>query len=305
MCLQLSSTLFERGLLWHLDRRRIIPDKHERGHASSPMKNIPSGIDLLLISAGVALLIVGAYLAYPYIHSRVARPVPTAAAPDASMEPRIDSIPTHDATEPAPTEPALQSPTATSETPPLPSPVVLDATIPSLTTEAEPQPRDRPGAPPTRIVLPALGVDAPVVPVSRQETQVEGETRAVWGVPDTYAAGWHDTSALLGERGNTVLNGHNTNNGEVFRDLYKLKVDDEVILYSGDISVTYRVSETLILPEAGQPLGVRLANARYAMPTEDRRLTLVTCHPYGSLRNRLIVIARPAAASVAPEPPED
>ncbi len=43
-----------------------------------------------------------------------------------------------------------------------------------------------------------------------------------------------------------------------------------------------------------QPLEVRQANARYIQPTDDERVTLVTCHPYGSTRFRLIVIARPA-----------
>ena len=38
---------------------------------------------------------------------------------------------------------------------------------------------------------------------------------------------------------------------------------------------------------------VRLKNARHILPTEDERLTLVTCHPYGSLQYRLIVIAFP------------
>jgi sortase (surface protein transpeptidase) len=65
------------------------------------------------------------------------------------------------------------------------------------------------------------------------------------------------------------------------------------------------VSETLILPEAGQPLGVRRENARYVMPTDDERLTLVTCHPYGSLRNRLIVIARPDEPDVYSKPLEE
>ncbi len=121
----------------------------------------------------------------------------------------------------------------------------------------------------------------------------DGPARAVWGVPDAYAAGWHETSATLSVPGNVVLNGHNTNNGEVFRDLFKLDAGDGITVYSGGESYTYAVSEVLILPEAGQPLEVRLENAQYILPTDDARLTLVTCHPYGSLRNRLIVIARP------------
>ena len=47
--------------------------------------------------------------------------------------------------------------------------------------------------------------------------------------------------------------------------------------------------------DAGLPLEVRVKNASYIQPTRDERLTLVTCHPYGSLRNRLIVIARPVS----------
>jgi len=70
------------------------------------------------------------------------------------------------------------------------------------------------------------------------------------------------------------------------------------------VTRTYHVSQTLILPEAGQSLGTRLANARYVRPTDDSRLTLITCHPYGSLRNRLIVIARPAEHGSRSEPPE-
>ena len=107
-----------------------------------------------------------------------------------------------------------------------------------------------------------------------------------------YAAGWHETSAPLRMVGNTVLNGHNTTNGEVFRDLYTLEVGDTITVYAGDTPHDYSVTERLLLPEAGQPLEVRLENARYAMPTDDERLTLVTCHPYGSLRYRLVVVAQ-------------
>ena len=125
--------------------------------------------------------------------------------------------------------------------------------------------------------------------------RANGQTQAAWAVPAMYAAGWHETSAPLGVPGNTVLNGHNTTNGEVFRDLYTLEAGDTITSYSGDTPYTYAVTSVLILPEAGQPLEVRVENARYILPTDDERLTLVTCHPYGSLRYRLIVIAHPQA----------
>jgi sortase A len=148
---------------------------------------------------------------------------------------------------------------------------------------------------PTRIVIPAIDVDAPIIPISWSTTEVNGQSLAAWEVPATYAAGWHNTSAPLESAGNTVINGHNTTHGEVFRDLYRLRTGDTVVVYSDDVLHTYAVSETLILREAGQPLEKRIENARYILPTDDRRLTLVTCHPYGSLRYRLIVIAHPIA----------
>jgi len=146
---------------------------------------------------------------------------------------------------------------------------------------------------PSRIVIPTIGVDALIVPISWQAVEVGDQTQAAWEVPDMYAAGWHETSAPLGVPGNTVLNGHNTTHGEIFRDLYTLEVGDAIIVYSGDTLYAYAVTEILILPEGGQPLEVRIENARYILPTDDERLTLVTCHPYGSLRYRLIVIAHP------------
>jgi LPXTG-site transpeptidase (sortase) family protein len=136
-------------------------------------------------------------------------------------------------------------------------------------------------------------VDAPIFPVSWQTIEVDGQEQAAWEVLDMYAAGWHESSAPLGVAGNTVLNGHNTTYGEVFRDLYTLEAGDDIVVYSDDTPYAYAVTEVLILPEAGQPLEVRIENARYVLPTDDERLTLVTCHPYGSLQNRLIVIAHP------------
>jgi sortase A len=149
---------------------------------------------------------------------------------------------------------------------------------------------------PTRIVIPVIGVDAPVVPVSWETVKVAGRAQAAWEVPEMYAAGWHETSMPLGVSGNTVLNGHNTTNGEVFRDLYTLEDGDVIIVYADSIPYAYSVAKVLVLPEADQPLEVRQKNARYILPTDDERLTLVTCHPYGSLRNRLIVIAYPVTA---------
>jgi LPXTG-site transpeptidase (sortase) family protein len=95
-----------------------------------------------------------------------------------------------------------------------------------------------------------------------------------------------------------VLNGHNTSKGEVFRYLYKVEVGAQIFVAGDDGEVyVYRVGEKYILKEAGQSLEVRLENARYIQWTPDERLTLVTCHPYGSLANRLVLIAYPATSN--------
>ena len=224
----------------------------------------------VLTWGGVLLLLIGGLLAYPYVSSRLAS-VPPTPTPMLSPTVAATSIPTPVPTlSPTPTPTLFHTPTSTLVPTPTPTPSL-----------------------PIRILIPSIGVDAPVVPVSWQAVETDGQTQAAWEVPDMYAAGWHETSAPLGVVGNTVLNGHNTTNGEVFRDLYTLEVGETIAVYSDDTSYKYAVTEILILPEADQPLEVRLENARYILPTEDERLTIVTCHPYGSLRYRLIVVAHP------------
>lgn len=243
----------------------------------------------LLVLTGAVLLIAAGVAAYPYVHSRWAGPSSAAAtiAPEEHMSP----TPPTESADPHGEDATLP----TQESSPSPTPASVSTSAPPVTGEpVEPTAEALNTSPPSRILVPSLGIDGPVVPVSEQRTQVNGQTQLSWEVPDYYAAGWHQKSALVGERGNMVLNGHNTSHGEIFRDLYTLQIGDEIVVYSEELSRTYTVTETLILPEAGQPMEVRLANARYVMPTDDERLTLVTCHPYGSLRNRLIVIATPS-----------
>lgn len=257
----------------------------------------------LLLASGVVLLIVGGVLAYPYVHSRLATSSSLTVATPMSLEP---SATTTGLSAPQATRVIAKTTVHTPEASLTPSPAPISTTTPATTpVPVEFEAQEQELAPPSRIVIPVLGVEGPVVPVSLDKIEVEGQIQSVWGVPDERAAGWHESSASLGEAGNMVLNGHNTNNGEIFRDLYTLEVGEEIIVYSGEISRTYAVSQILILPEGGQPLEVRLANAQYVLPTDDERLTLVTCHPYGSLRNRLIVIARPPEFNPSSEPPED
>ncbi len=157
------------------------------------------------------------------------------------------------------------------------------------------------GVVPVRLFIPDIDLEAPIVPIRWKYIEIAGVKQPIWDVPNQRAAGWHETSAKIGVPGNTVLNGHNTSNGEVFRYLYKLNVGATIMVEADNgATYTYTVTERLILPEAGRSLEVRIQNAQYILPTADERLTLVTCHPYNSLANRLLIIAHPVALPTAP-----
>lgn len=147
---------------------------------------------------------------------------------------------------------------------------------------------------PTRLVIPAIELDVTVVPASSRLIKYEGKYYSQWVAPNSFAVGWHTYSALLGSPGNTVLNGHHNEYGEVFRRLVELETGDEILVYSDQLEFQYKVVLKMILPERNQPAEVRLANAAWIMPTEDERLTLVTCWPYESNSHRLILVAKPA-----------
>ena len=148
---------------------------------------------------------------------------------------------------------------------------------------------------PTRLVIPAIGLDAPVDPVGWHVETDNGQPANVWDAPDYFAAGWLKTSAPLGMPGNTVLDGHNNIEGEVFRSLANIQIGDTITVYTTSQGHVYRVSQKLILKEIGQPLEVRLANAQYISPTADERLTLVTCWPPTGNSHRLIIVAQPVS----------
>jgi len=240
------------------------------------------GINILayaLVAGGILLLITGAFLVYPFASSRLAGVAIRQASSPTPPRETVNAVAGQPvAPEATPTlTPARPEPTGGVPLTPVPTP-----------------------ARPTRIVIPSIQVDAPVVGVTWRRGEPNSGGALMWDVPDQRAAGWHETSAPLGMPGNTVLNGHNTTRGEVFRDLYRMAIGDGITVYAGDVPFTYTVTEVLILKEGGQPLDVRLENARYIEPTTDERLTLVTCHPYGSLVDRLVIVAMPTQAATSP-----
>jgi sortase A len=154
---------------------------------------------------------------------------------------------------------------------------------------------------PTRLVIPSIALDAEVVMADPVEQTINGQPVLSWGVPDFKAAGWHIGSAPLGFPGNTVLNGHHNIVGEVFRHLEKLEPGAEVVAYAGDKAHHYAVTEMHILRDKNESIEVQTQNAQWVMPTNDERLTLVTCWPYTNNTHRLIVVALPKRPTPTPK----
>lgn len=146
---------------------------------------------------------------------------------------------------------------------------------------------------PDRLVIDSIGLDAPIIPTKIKEIDYQGQSYYQWLAPNKPAVGWHDASALLGSPGNTVLNGHHNAYGEIFKDLVNVHEGDLIEVYSGKNVYRYRVALAMLLPERFKSLTVRLENARWILPTEDERLTLITCWPYESNTHRVIIVALP------------
>lgn len=138
------------------------------------------------------------------------------------------------------------------------------------------------GDPLTRIIIPKLGVSAMVV---------KGTTPASLRA----GAGHYPGTPLPGEVGNVGIAGHRVTYGRPFNRIDELGVGDEVKLETPLAMHTYRV--------VAHPGGVPGACPNGACWITDPKdwsvveesneaiLTLTTCHPKGSARQRLIVRA--------------
>ncbi|HUV28471.1 MAG TPA: sortase [Anaerolineales bacterium] len=146
---------------------------------------------------------------------------------------------------------------------------------------------------PVRIVIPSIDLNAPVVPAPVDFETIAGKEFLQWFVPDEFAVGWHTTSAMLGETGNTVLNGHHNVFGEVFGSLVDVTEGDMIWVESDHYRYSYQITNKMILPEKYEQLDVRMNNAQWILPTIDERLTLISCWPYESNTHRLIIVAIP------------
>ena len=138
------------------------------------------------------------------------------------------------------------------------------------------------GDPLTRIVIPAVGVDAIVV---------EGTSPAALRA----GAGHYPNTPLPGEKGNVAIAGHRTTYGKPFNRMDELPVGTKIRLETPLATYNYRV--------VGHPPGVAGACPNGACwithpndwgvvaPTKAAILTMTSCHPKGSAAQRIILRA--------------
>lgn len=146
---------------------------------------------------------------------------------------------------------------------------------------------------PERLVIEKISVNALILPVKEREVEYLGSTYRQWRAPLSNELGWHNTSALIGEQGNTVINGHSNGVDDTFEDLADLKNGDIIEVYAEDYRFSYAVANVMILKERWEPIETRMQNALWINPSLDERLTLISCWPSNSSTHRLIVVAAP------------
>ncbi len=105
--------------------------------------------------------------------------------------------------------------------------------------------------------------------------------------------GHYPGTADPGEAGNTAFAGHRVTYGAPFHGIDLLKADDEIVVTTLRGRFVYRVEEQRI---------VAPSDTRALAPSDDARLTLTTCNPELSARERLVVVA---SLDGEPLPPAD
>jgi sortase A len=95
--------------------------------------------------------------------------------------------------------------------------------------------------------------------------------------------GHYPATPMPGQLGNAAIAGHRTTHGKPFYNLNELAAGDSIIIRTTYGTFTYRVTQQLI---------VRPTDVSVVAPTRDAELTLTTCNPRFSARERMVVHAK-------------
>lgn len=134
--------------------------------------------------------------------------------------------------------------------------------------------------PPENTVEPEVVIGAIYIPkIAVLQTIYRGVTKPTLDK----GVGWWPGTAMPGNVGNVVLGGHRVSKKKPFRNLDQLQPGDEIYLSTEQGDYVYLVDHTLIV----SPSDVWIIDQ-----TNEATLTLFACHPPGSTRERIVVVAK-------------
>jgi LPXTG-site transpeptidase (sortase) family protein len=205
-------------------------------------------------------------------------PAPIGVAP--TEEPTDEAMPVPRPGDVPPTSmlPTTMPGAPAGPTPNSPTEPQIEAAIESPIRQGSPLP-ERPA---TRLVIPAMGLDIPVIisPIENQTWQVEHLGKDF--------VGHLEGTSSPGDPSNVVLAGHVTIAHNVygpFAGLGELEPGDPITVYAGDRSYTYIVDYRQLVDRT---------DVQVAYPTDTGRVTLITCSNWsdelGTYQERLIVV---------------
>jgi LPXTG-site transpeptidase (sortase) family protein len=229
-------------------------------------------------------------VAAPATAAPIATAVPTpASAPIATSAPIAAAVPTSVGAPIATSVPlATSAPVATAVPTPW-APAVLAPIVVADAADRVESARRRAAGYAVRLAIPAIKLDT-VVEQGGVVLDASGES--TWQTLPYVAVHYGDLTSLVGAPGNAVIAGHvvTLSEGNVFRLLYKLEIDDQVAVWDQrDREHDYHVVGVKLVP----PSDTSVMDA-----TPDETLTLITCggtfDPVKrQFSDRLIVTAKP------------
>lgn len=125
-----------------------------------------------------------------------------------------------------------------------------------------------------RLVIPSIGINEPILESINIGVIDKGGT---WRRPNTSTPDQNDNTVIIGHRffGNNV---------STFYNLDKLKIGDVIAVYWEGNENLYEVAESKVV----NPTAIEIEES-----TNEKQLTLYTCTPIWTAKDRLVIVAKP------------
>ena len=138
---------------------------------------------------------------------------------------------------------------------------------------------DAPAPAENRLVMPQIGLNEPIYESSNIGVINKGGT---WRRPN---------GTTPDKDGNTIIIGHRYfgKNTSTFYNLDKVQLNQKIAVYWQGKEILYEIKEIKVV----DPTQVEIE-----APTKDKQLTIYTCHPIWTAKQRLVIIAKPVQPEV-------